>query len=409
MLSNGAVVIVKQTRKTPAVSINLGVRVGAADDPVGAPGVAHLLARVIDRGTVTRSADEIAEQLENRGVSLAVVVGRHQFSLASTCLASDFEVVFGLLAEMLTAPALPEHEIAIRKGEVVTAIRQEEDIPAVRAVEGLLEMLYGTGHPYSLPPKGTIQSVEAMTRAELHQFHTRHFGPNALSAVIVGDVAEGRATDTAARILEGWTSTVRTTADVPGAAPSTTRRDLVVAMPAKAQVELAYGFIAVRRSDPAYYAYWLMNNALGQYALGGRLGANIRERQGMAYSVASVLEANIGDSPLMIRAGVAPENVDRAIDSIDAELKLLRKDGLARRELDDSCQYLIGSMPRALETNVGIANFLQTAEFYGLGLDYDRRLPALLQAVTLDDVRAAVQRTIDPDRATLVIAGPYQR
>jgi zinc protease len=100
--------------------------------------------------------------------------------------------------------------------------------------------------------------------------------------------------------------------------------------------------------------------------------------------------------------------VDRAVSSIDEEIGRLTRDGVTAKELKESQQYLIGSMPRALETNAGIAGFLQTAEFFGLGLDYDVRLPDLLRAVTLADVDAAARRVLDPARATLVIAGPYE-
>ena len=157
-----------------------------------------------------------------------------------------------------------------------------------------------------------------------------------------------------------------------------------------------------------YYAYWLMNHVLGQYAIGGRLGDSIRERQGMAYYAGSVFEANVVEGPLFVRAGVSPANVDRAIASIDAELTRLRADGLTQAELDDSRNYLVGSMPRSLETNAGIANFLQTNEFFELGLDHDVRLPELLGRVTLDDANAAALRAVDPARATIVIAGPYE-
>ncbi len=151
-----------------------------------------------------------------------------------------------------------------------------------------------------------------------------------------------------------------------------------------------------------------MNNALGQYAIGGRLGDSIRERQGMAYYVGSSLDANVIEGPFSVRAGVSPANVDRAVDSIDEELRRLCADGLTQKELNESRQFLIGSMPRALETNAGIANFLQGAEFFGLGLDFDLRLPDLLRAVTLEQTNAAARQLLDPSRATVVIAGPYE-
>ena len=175
----------------------------------------------------------------------------------------------------------------------------------------------------------------------------------------------------------------------------------------KPQADVAYGFVSIARADPSYYAYQLMNHILGQYALGGRLGDSIRERQGMAYYVSCALDASVVEGPLFIRAGVNPANVDRTIASIDAELDRARSEGFTQKELDDSRQYLIGSMPRALETNSGIATFLQTQEFFGLGEDYDVRLPRLLDDVSLDAVNAA-GGMLDPQRATIVVAGPYE-
>jgi zinc protease len=129
----------------------------------------------------------------------------------------------------------------------------------------------------------------------------------------------------------------------------------------------------------------------------------------MAYYVSSALDANVIEGPLVIRAGVSPANVDRAIASIDEEIVRMIREGLTPKELDESRRYLIGSIPRALETNAAIANFLQIEEFFGLGLDYDVRLPQLLGAVTLDDANAAARRAVNPDRATVVIAGPYDQ
>ena len=176
----------------------------------------------------------------------------------------------------------------------------------------------------------------------------------------------------------------------------------------KSQADIAYGFTTITRGDPRYYAFTLMNNALGQYSLGGRLGDSIRERQGMAYYAFSAFDANVVEGPLIIRAGVNPANVDRAVASIDQEITRIARDGLTTDELSDCKRYLIGSMPRMLETNAAIARFLLTAEFFGLGTDHDLRLPALLEAVTLDEVNAAAG-TLSPDRAALVIAGPYTR
>jgi zinc protease len=407
-LENGVVVLAKETKTTPAVTISLALRTGSICDPPDAPGAMHLLSRVIDRGTVRQSADEIAEELDSRGIALTTAVSRHLFSLACTCLAEDFEAVFALLGEILMTPTVPEGELTTRKGEVVTAIRQDEDNPAVRAIEALMALLYPDGHPYGRPTKGTAAVIEAITAERLRSLHARWFAPTELCAVIVGDVTVNRAQAAAARVFGGWAKPKPEPVPLVHVAPPKSRRRLLIPMMNKAQADVAYGFVAITRADPEYEAFRLMNNAFGQYAIGGRLGDSIRERQGMAYYVFSSLDANVVEGPLTVRAGVGPSNVDRTIASIDAEITRLIQDGLTEKELTESRQYLVGSLPRTLETNAGIAQFLQTVEFFGLGLDYDLRLPDLLAAVTLNDVQNAARRVLDPERATVVVAGPYQ-
>jgi zinc protease len=177
-------------------------------------------------------------------------------------------------------------------------------------------------------------------------------------------------------------------------------------MPGKTQSEIGYGFTAIRRLDPRYYAYWMMNNILGQFGLGGRLADSIRERQGMAYYAYSTLEARVSEGPLIIRAGIDPTNVERTIEAIDNEVRNLGRSGPTIAEFEDTRESLIGSIPRMLETNEGIGEFLLGAEQFGLGLDHDRQLPDLLRAVTRDDVHEAAAEILDPSRASIVIAGP---
>jgi zinc protease len=408
VLDNGAVFLGKRTRATPAVTINLGVRAGSICDPADAVGATWMLSRVIDRGTADRSAGDIADELDTRGITLTVTVTRHVFSLVCTCLAEDFEPVFALLGDIVMHPSLPEQEIATRRGEVVTAIRQDDDNPAVRATEALMALLYPDGHPYGRRTKGTIEVVEGLTRQQLVRLHADRFAPGELTAVVVGDVDVERARDLTGRVFGGWNRPAP--APIPLVPPptATARRRVVVPMMNKTQADVAYGFTTIRRSDPAYEALRLMNNVLGQYSLGGRLGDSIRERQGMAYYVYSAVDPNVIEGPLLIRAGIGAANVDRAVASIDEELTRLVRDGVSAKELEDSRRYLIGSMPRALETNGAIATFLQASEFFGLGLHYDVRMAELLRAVRLDEVNEVARRVLDPDRASLAIAGPYE-
>ena len=408
-LENGGVGIAKASRATPAVTVSASLRAGSVNDPASSPGLMHFLSRVIDRGTTLRSADEMAELLDSRGVSLNIGVTRHLFSVSCTCLAEDFDLMLRLVAEVVRQPALPDEEVETRRREIVTALRQDQDNPAMVAVEEELALLFPEPHPYGRRLKGTVASVEAVTRDQLLAAHREHFSPSSLAVICVGDVDEGHALDQVASCFGDWAGHAASVDAVPMPAPRHERCRAVFPMMNKAQADIAYGFTAIARRDPSYFPFVVMNNILGQYALGGRLGDSIRERQGMAYYVFSAFEPNVGVGPLVIRAGVNPANVDRAVASIDAELERMVADGVTERELRESRQYLVGSMPRALETNSGIASFLLSAEQFDLGLDFDLQLPGLVDAVTLDQVNEVARSVLVPERAAITIAGPYEQ
>jgi zinc protease len=407
VLANGAVILTKESRATPAVTISASVAAGAIVDPADAGGAAHFLSRVIDRGTAHRSAEEVGEFLDDRGVTLNVAVTRHQMTATCTCLAEDFDGMLALVGEVLQQPGLPAREIDTRRGEIVTGIRQDEDNPAVMAVEGVLALLYPDGHPYGRRTKGSVESVERIDRERLAACHAAHVGPSSLVLACVGDVEPSKALHEAERVFGAWRTEPSALAAVGAPAPATARRLSVVPMMSKAQADIAYGFVTIPRSDPSHDAFAILNNVLGQYALGGRLGDSIRERQGMAYYVFSAFEPNDGAGPLVVRAGVSPSNVERTIASIDDELRRMAREGVTAKELAASRTFLVTSMPRMLETNGGIASFLQSCEHFGLGLDYDARLASLLGGVTLDQVNDLAARHLVPERATIAVAGPY--
>lgn len=406
VLASGAVVIVQETSTTPAVTINATVRAGGVHEPSDRPGLAYLLGRVLDRGTESRTADVLAEELDDRGVSLRVTTSRHATVVGCTCLSEDFDRVLAIVLDIVRRPLFPEHEFAKRQVECLSAIRQDEDNPSVRAVEALFELLYGATHPYGRRAKGSLESVQRTTRQDLQEFHARRFHPAALSLAVVGHVPSGHALARAEMELDGWSGRALDEPSLPPPPAALARRQLRIDLPGKSQSEIAYGFTAISRLDPRYDAYFVTNNILGQFGLGGRLADNIRERQGMAYYAFSAFDPSVGVGPLIVRAGVDPANVTRALDAIDQEVRAMGTDGATAEELAQTKQFLIGSIPRTLETNSGIASFLQSEEQFGLGLDYDRRLANDIRAVTLDQVRAAAAELLHPDRAAVAVAGP---
>ena len=188
-----------------------------------------------------------------------------------------------------------------------------------------MAQLYPDEHPYGRRTKGTDRGGGAVHPRSAVASPSGAVRPGVLTAVIVGDIEPARAQELASRAFGGWKAPHcrRRRWRVPPVVAATARRRTVIPMMNKSQADIAYGFTAITRHDPAYYAFWLMNVAFGQYAIGGRLGDSIRERQGMAYYVSSALDANVAPGPLVIRAGVSPANVDRAVASIDEEVTRL--------------------------------------------------------------------------------------
>lgn len=403
---NGVVGLAHWNPTSPVVAINATFDAGSASDPADLPGVAYLARRTIDRGTANRTAAEIADLLDDRGVSIWTSVSRHSFSISCLCLSEDFAELLRLLSDIARAPAFPVEEIDKRRIQAITSLREGQDDPATISIDLLHEDLYGSRHPYGLNVKGSVAGLAAIQREHLVGYHGRCLVPDALRIAIVGDVEPARALDEVAAAFGDWHAAPAPLAPV---APPPARQGRSMRrheMPGKVQADIGYGFTTIRRMDPRYYAFWMMNNVLGQFGLGGRLAENIRERQGMAYYAYSTLDAMIGEGPLIVRAGVDPANVDRAIHAIDEEVRLFGLCGPTREELEDTRSSLIGSIPRMLESNESIAEFLLHAELFDLGLDFDRRLPDLLRAVTIDDVREAAAEVLDPARAAVVVAGP---
>lgn len=407
VLANGLTILTARNPLVPAVSMAFGVNAGATGDPEHAPGTAALTARVLDKGTVAFDADAIADELEGRGASLSVGAGRQQITVGATCLVDDVTAVLPVACAVTRQPTMPEREVVTRRAELVTSIQEAADDPASVAVDALLTSLYPPPHPLGRPVRGRRETVEPLDRAALVAHHARYFVPGATIAVAVGDLDAEALADLIEAQLHDWTGTA-TPLPVAPAPPARRERSLVVRpMPDKSQCDVAYGAVGLSRHDPDYYPALVMNNALGQYALGGRLGDSIRERQGMAYYVYSQLDAGREAGPLMVRAGVSAENVERTIASIDQELTAVLTQGFTVDEVRDAKRYLIGSLPRQLETNAGIAGFLLSAELYGLGIDHDVRLPEHIARVTDEDVKRVAARLLDPAHALVVVAGPW--
>lgn len=406
VLPNGVVLLVQENPGVPAVAINATFDAGSVTDPDELPGLAYLAAKSLDRGTPARSADAIADLLDERGVSLRVSLARHSLTISAVCLCEDVDDVFRLVAEIARRATFPQEQVDKRRIKAITTVREAADNTASVASAAAHRLLYGERHPYGRPRKGTVDSLDRITRGRLLEFASTWLTSGALRVAIAGDVRAAGVVHTAARLFGDWERRPRPLQVV--AAPRHRPRSLrVVPMPGKAQTDIAYALSTIPRLDPRYHAYLVLNTILGQFGLGGRLADNIRERQGLAYYAYSTLDPMPADSPLVIRVGVDPDNIGRALAAIDLEVRRLSVDGPTAEEFTDAVESLVGGVPRTLETNESITDFLQAAEQFGLGSDYDRRLPDLLRAVRSEDVAEAARETLDLTRAAIAVAGPH--
>jgi zinc protease len=150
----------------------------------------------------------------------------------------------------------------------------------------------------------------------------------------------------------------------------------------------------------------MANNILGVFGLGGRIGEQVREKHGMAYYAATSLDGGLGPGAWYAYAGVNPANVEKAADAIVREIQKFTARGVTAQELADNKAFFVGRLPLSLETNSGVANSISTMELHNLGLDYLQRYPAMMQAITRDEVLEVTREFLDPERYAVAIAGP---
>jgi zinc protease len=182
-----------------------------------------------------------------------------------------------------------------------------------------------------------------------------------------------------------------------------------VEMPDKSQVDLVLGAPGPRRSAPDYLATSLANTILGVFGMMGRIGRVVRERDAIAYHVSSHLAGSLGPAPWTIVAGLAPENLVQGIAGIRSEICRLQDEFVADDELADNIAFRVGSLPISLETNSGLAAAICDMELYELELDYLQRYPALMRALTAEDVQQAARKYLRPDWLAVAAAGPMHR
>ncbi|HKW50881.1 MAG TPA: pitrilysin family protein, partial [Candidatus Eisenbacteria bacterium] len=409
VFANGLTLLVRENHANPTIALQGVVKAGGIYDPPGKSGLAAFVGSMLDQGTKTRSAFEMATAVESLGASLRFDGGQETLSLSANLLSGDLEQILRVLADALRNPAFPADQVEKTRGEMVIDYKVAENSTSSVAARRANELLYPEGHPYHWNPGGTESTLTAITREDLASFHARHYGPNTTTLVLVGDVTPTRAAELIDRVFGDWKKLPDPPPfQVANAAPPKEARDLVVPMPGKSQADVVWSAPGLPRTAPDYDAAMMMNYVLGGGSLSSRLMDNLRDKEGLVYGVYSNMLAGIGAGPIQIRAGTNPGNVDRTIDALLEQVGRFHDEGPTDEEMEAAKGYLTGIFPVRLETNAGVANQLLSAEVYGLGLDYIERYPSIVRSITTADAKAAARKYLSRDAYVLVVAGSYQ-
>lgn len=406
IFDNGIIALVRENFSSPSVVVDGALWAGSLDEPEQQAGLASFVAECLSRGTQRRTFAQIYEEVESVGASFGIEGGRHTTGFGAKGLAEDLGLLLDILSDILRHPTFPPEEVEKVRGEILTDLQiRAHDTRRVAGLE--FRALAYPNHPYGRSSDGYPETITAIGREDLVQFHQTHYGPQGMIVSIVGAVKAEQALDLLSQVFGDWTNPTKPARpDLPPVEPITSIREKRAVVPGKTQSDIVMGRPGPARSEPDYLDAALANTILGVFGMYGRLGDNVRDTQGLAYYSLSRLEGGLGPGPWSVIAGVNPANVDRAIASIRDEIRRLQDEPVGEEELADNKAYLTGSLPLRLETNDGVAQAVLDMELFGLGLDYLQRYTELIMAITPARVQAAAQKHLSAEAYALAVAGP---
>jgi zinc protease len=386
----------------PVVTLDLNFRGGAALDPAGKAGLATLTADLLDEGAGELDSQAFQSRLEDLAASLEFSAAEDGIGASLRTTAANFAPALDLLRLSLTAPRFDESAVARVRGQLLAELAHDAHQP--RYIAGRLWWHNALDdHPYARPVQGTPESVARIAIADMRALVHDRFAKDALLIGVVGDVTPEALKDLLDKTF-GDLPAHAAEAKVPDAVAAAKNPLLLAKLPIPQSVVI-FGQPGIKRDDPDWYAAYLVNHILGGGGFASRLTEEVREKRGLAYSVATTLEP-LKHSGLILGT-VATENsrVRQSIDIIRAEWRRMREAGPTAKELADAKTYLTGSFPLSLDSTGRIAGTLVAIQRDGLGIDYLDRRNALIDAVTLEDAKRVAHRLLDPDKLSFVVVG----
>ena len=404
-LSNGMQVMIILHHEQPAITMRLLTRAGAAQDPTGKRGVAELVAHLLDQGTTTRSAQQIAEQIDFIGGALGTGSGTDLTYVNAVVMKDSFAFGMDLVADVARNPAFAPEEIERQRERAVSSLKVSDEDPDYIASVLFDRLVYGF-HPYGLPGSGTPETLMGITQDDLRLFHRQHFVPNNMLLAIVGDVTSEEAFAQAERVFGKWAR-----GEVPPwkpiDPPPPTRRLIVVDKPDAVQTEIRVGQLAIPRKHPDYLAWDLTVKILGGEGA-NRLHRVLRSERGLTYGAEADTQAMKQAGDFVAETNTRTETTGEALRLTVEEFGKLQRQRVFERELADAQAYLAGSFPLTIETPNDIATIVMNALFYELPLDEISTFRERVQSITPDDIQRVARLYIKPDRLSIVLVGNAQ-
>ena len=401
-LPNGMQVIAVLHHEQPAVTMRLLVRTGSIQDPAGKVGVASLTASLLDQGTTTKSAEQIADEIDFIGGALGTGSGSDLTFVNVIVMKDSFDVGMNMLSDVIRNPAFAPEEIERQKQQTISSLQVSSNDPNYVASVLLERLVYGF-HPYGLPNSGTPETLAGITREDLQEYHRRNFVPNNAILAVVGDVTSAEAFAAAERVFGGWAR-----AEVPAIKvidpPQPTRRIVVIDKPDAVQTEIRIGQLAIPRKHDDFMAFDLSMKILGGEGA-NRLHRVLRSERGLTYGAQADAEARKQSGHFVAETDTRTETTGEALRLAVDEVSKLQRDRVFERELSDAQAYLAGSFPLTIETPNDIATQVLNVVFYDLPVGEIGTFRERVQAVTPDEVQRVARQYVRADRLSIVLVG----
>ncbi len=401
-LANGLRVIVASKRDVPLISAELRFYAGAANDPESRAGLASLTADVMTKGTKTRSATDIARQIEALGASLSASAGGDSSGLSLATRADRVDDAMAILADVARNPAFANDEVERQRQQTLDGLQVSLRQPGTIARYAMTRTLFGLG-PYG--GVASPKSIAAITAQDLSGFHSRHYRADNALLVISGDISAEDGVKLADKYFGTWEKPLAPVGTAPKAELGVqSPRAIVVDLPKSGQAAVSFGMIGVPRAASDYFPALVVNSVLGG-GYSARLNQEIRIKRGLSYGVGSSFLARVFPPPVIITAQTKNESAVQVVDLMEQELKKIVEADVPAAELGARQANLIGSFGRDVETATGLGQQLATFALFGLPLDKLSTYVADVSAVTPAQAKEAAGRIYDLKKASLVVVG----